>query len=188
MSSAGCRLRRAETPPAAAMRVRALASVRPVVPNPGMVIALILARGSPRESNVLQATRRASVESSPPEMPIRGHGRFANRNQPSREPGYLRVENLVTPLGECGGVTRHERMRVHISNQCRHLRRRSSRAKRNFAEVRDGLVADPSVKLVVVCRSWSSRCRSTSATVRIPLPRTNLGDSASTDPFSATRP
>jgi len=48
----------------------ALARVRSLVANPGMVNASTLLRGSPRPSIVLAATTSAWLESSPPDTPI----------------------------------------------------------------------------------------------------------------------
>ena len=48
----------------------ALSCVRSVVPKPGIVTPMIPLRSNPSTSNVRTATRRASVESNPPDMPI----------------------------------------------------------------------------------------------------------------------
>ena len=47
----------------------ALSYVRSVVPNPGMVTAMIPLRSLPDKSNARTVTRSARVESSPPEIP-----------------------------------------------------------------------------------------------------------------------
>ena len=47
----------------------ALLYVLSVVPNPGIVIVTIFFLSNLRSSNVLTITRRAKVESSPPEIP-----------------------------------------------------------------------------------------------------------------------
>ena len=56
--------------PIRSARMTALFLVRSVVPKQGIVTAKISVLGRPRRSAVFAATKSASVESKPPEMPI----------------------------------------------------------------------------------------------------------------------
>ena len=56
--------------PSFSIRISAFPFVRPVVPKPGMVMPTIPFRSIPSLSKARTVTKRAKVESNPPEMPI----------------------------------------------------------------------------------------------------------------------
>ena len=81
----------------------ALSCVRSVVPKPGIVTPMIPLRSNPSTSNVRTATRRASVESNPPDMPITRFLVFVTCNLCARPLICIFIisshrESMVSPL------------------------------------------------------------------------------------------
>ena len=164
-------------------RQRALDSVRPVVPKPGMVTASTPSRRRPSRSKVRTATSRARVESRPPDRP--STARFtrvcsSRRARPAVWMEKISSQRMSRVAGSSGtkGWTSSRRARRWGRGA-----RMGSRATRRWERAR---ACTPSAKEVCRARSTISRSVSTSVTSRSPS-RLKRSPSASSTPFSATR-
>ena len=171
--------------PSDAIRARALSCVRSEVPKPGMVTPMMPSRGSFKRSKAAMATMSASVESSPPEMPITARRRPMWRSRSAsacdwmRNVSRQRRSRAVASSGTkgCGGMVRLS----GLSSVCTSKGMVSSKLR--WACGAKGLRP---VKCGLRKRSWLKAARSTSL-MRSCASAEKVADSATIRPRSAMK-